>query len=127
MNRTEVSHFFLGRVTDTSRFSKFLEEHYGEDDDLPISEFYGSQGEIFCDHDFMEVGRRGPVGTLEDFFKPYSYSDHWSASVCQAAHLHNMQDANALIFITSTEIKSPRSVKYDGFELVYLGAFEYPI
>ncbi|MEJ7805077.1 MAG: hypothetical protein WKG03_04045 [Telluria sp.] len=50
MRTTQLSHFYLGPVTDSSRFSRLLAEHYSEDDDQPISEFYGSQGEFFCDH-----------------------------------------------------------------------------
>lgn len=127
MRRTEISHFYLGRVIDSSRFSRFLAEHYGEDDSQPISEFYGSQGEHFCDHDFMETGQRQPDASLEEFFAPHSYSDEWSEPLCRTARAANLEDANVLIFINREQVKSPRSVRADGFELEYVGMFEYPI
>lgn len=127
MHRTETSHFYLGRVGDSSRFSRFLAEHYGEDENQPISEFFGSQGEFFCDHDFMETGQRKPGTSLEEFFAPHSYSDKWSGVLCEAARALNLEDADALVFINSEQIKSPRSVRDDAFELVYIGMFEYPI
>ncbi|MBB6583784.1 immunity 22 family protein [Ralstonia solanacearum] len=127
MHKTESSHFYLGRISDTSRFSSFLAEHYGEDENQPISEFYGSQGEFFCDHDFMETGQREPGASLAEFFAPHSYSEEWSQALCEAARAANLEDANALIFINCEQIKSPRSVRGEGFELVYIGKFEYPI
>lgn len=132
MNNTQISHFFLGVVTDRSAFERFLEEHYAEDDDdeddeRPISAFYGSQGEWFCDHDFMETGWRENERTLEEFFQPYSYSEQWSDAVCNAARARNLEHANALIFIAKSEIESPQSVSGDGFELTYVGEFEYRI
>lgn len=127
MHGMEASHFYLGRITDASRFSSFLAEHYGEDESRPVSEFYGSQGEFFCDHDFMETGLRQSGTSLEEFFAPHSYSDKWSEALCEAARAANLGDANALIFINCEQIKSPRSVQGEGFELVYIGMFEYPI
>lgn len=127
MRESETSHFYLGRVTDNTEFSKFLEENYGEDDDEPISEFYGSQGEMFCDHDFMETGLRPTNISLSEFFASHSYADKWSEALIQAAQAMGLEDANALIFINKEEIKFPKSVKREGVELVYVGTFEYPI
>lgn len=127
MRRTETSHFYLGRVTDEDRFEAFLEEDYDREDGEPRSDFYGSQGEFFCDHDFMETGTREPGQSLEAFFAPHSYAEHWLEPVCEAARAARLDDANALLFIRKDEIASPRSVRGDGFELVYLGEFTYPI
>ncbi|MTW10142.1 hypothetical protein GM658_05960 [Pseudoduganella eburnea] len=127
MHESQTSHFYLVRVTENSEFSKFLAEHYSEDDDEPISEFYGSQGEKFCDHDFMETGLRKPNTSLQEFLAPHSYADEWSEALIQEAHTRGLEDANALIFIDKREIDSPRSVKRKGVELFYVGTFEYPI
>lgn len=127
MSRTEISHFYLGRVTDEVRFASFLEEGYEREDGQPRSDFYGSQGEFFCDHDFMETGTREPGQSLDAFFAPHSYADHWSDHVCQAARALQLEDANVLLFIRKDEIASPRSVRGEGFELIYLGEFSYPI
>jgi hypothetical protein len=127
MRKTEISHFYLGRVEDSSRYLAFLKERYDREEDEPLSGFYGSQGELFCDHDFMETGARDPGASLEAFFAPHSYSDQWSTAVCRAARAIQIEDADVLIFISATEIESPRSVKSDGFELIYIGPFEYQI
>lgn len=127
MANTETSHFYLGRVRDKERFSAFLTENYDREDDEPVAEFYSSQGKIFCDHDFLEVGIRKTESSLHEFFKPYSYSEHWSDSICSVAKEMELEDANALIFISKSQISSPRSVEDAGFHLYYIGEYEYPI
>ena len=128
MKSFEISHFYLGKVTDNCQFGNFLEEIYIEkEDDQPLSEFYGSQGEVFCDHDFMEVGFREHQKSLALFFAPYSYAEYWSESVCAKAKTLGLEDANALIFISKEQIDKPRSVAEKGFELVYIGEYKYPI
>ena len=112
MQATAVSHFYLDRVADLSRFTQFLTESYNEDDH-PISELFASQGEIFCDHDCMETGIRHPGTSLEEFFAPYSYAEEWSTRLSQAAILRNLNDANILIFIDRDQVSVPRSVKLD--------------
>ena len=125
---TETSHFFLGRFKNQSLFAKFLKEDFNEDDeDAPISPFYGSQGKTFCDHDSMECGFRGKEPTLKEFFAPYSYAEHWAETLAKKAADAGLEDANALIFISKDQISKPRSVKGDGFTLTYLGTIKYPI
>jgi Immunity protein 22 len=128
MPLTETSHFFLGRFPSENEFAEFLKEDYSrDDDDVPISRFYGSQGETFCDHDFMESGFREEEATLTEFFSPYSYAEHWADELAKRAAKEQLNDANALIFISKGEIDAPRSVQEDGFTLTYLGEIEYPI
>jgi len=127
MKTHEISHFFLGRVSDHSKYNDFLEERYGEDDDTPLSKFCESQGEHFIDHDFMEIGARENEPSLEEFFKPYSYSEHWSNDVIEKANSLQLLDADVLLFVSKEEIKNPKSVKGKGFELVYIGEYGYPI
>ncbi|MBE0459536.1 immunity 22 family protein [Pseudoalteromonas sp. KG3] len=127
MSKTEVSHFYLGRVSDHWKYNAFLEEHYGEDDDEPLSAFCGSQDELFIDHDFMEMGARDDGATVAEFFSPYSYSEHWSEAVAKVASECNLTDANVLLFVSKSEIENPKSISGDGFELIYIGEFEYPI
>jgi hypothetical protein len=129
MPQTETSHFFLGRFRSQTQFSEFLKEDYSrdDDDDTPLSPFYGSQGESFCDHDFMECGFRDKESTLKEFFAPYSYAEHWAKELAKRAADVGLDDANALIFISKPEITKPRSVTGDGFTLTYLGEIQYPI
>jgi Immunity protein 22 len=128
MPSTETSHFFLGRFRSAQQFGEFLKEDYSkDDDDTPLSPFYGSQGETFCDHDFMEHGFRDKEPTLKEFFAPYSYAEHWAEELAKRAADAGLDDANALIFITDSEIANPRSVSGDGFTLTYLGKIKYSI
>ena len=128
MRDTETSHFFLGRFRSERQFSKFLKEDYSkEDDDAPLSPFYGSQDEIFCDHDFMETGFRETRQTLKKFFALYSYSEHWAEELRKRAVDAGLEDANALIVISKDQITQPRTVTGDGFTLTYLGEIKYPI
>jgi hypothetical protein len=128
MTDTETSHFFLGRFQSARDFAKFLKEDFSQDDDdAPISAFYGSQGETFCDHDFMEHGFRNKEQPLKEFLAPYSYAEHWAEELLKKAATAGLDDANALIFISKDQIKKPRSVSGDGFILTYLGKIKYPI
>jgi hypothetical protein len=125
---SETSHFFLGRFKSERLFGKFLKEDYSqEDDDAPLSLFYGSQGETFCDHDFLEHGFRDKKMTLEKFLAQFSYAEHWAEELARRAAEAGLDDANALIFISKAEIKKPQSVNGDGFTLTYLGEIQYPI
>lgn len=127
MRSRETSHFYLGRMTDPLRYAAFLAEHYDREDDEALSAFYASQGESFCDHDFMETGERTPGLSLEAFFEPHSYASEWSAAVCAVARARGLDDANVLLFINADQISAPRSVKDEGFELIYIGSFDYLI
>ncbi len=125
---SEISHFFLGRFKSERLFAKFLEEDYSkEDDDAPLSLFYGSQGETFCDHDFLEHGFRDKKMKLEKFLAQFSYAEHWAEELMKRAAEAGLEDANTLIFISKAEISKPRSVEGDGFILTYLGEIKYPI
>lgn len=128
MPRNETSHFFLGRFPSEQVFIKFLKEAYPTlDDDVPVSPFYDSQGETFCDHDFMESGFRDQEPTLKDFFEQYSYAEYWADELSSRATKLGLDNANALIFISKNQITSPSSVKEEEYSLSYLGEIEYPI
>lgn len=123
---TETSHFFLGKVTDLAEYEAFIAEQY-DDDDTPLSEFCASQGKMFIDHDFMELGFREDGETLAQFFAQYSYAEHWAGALCQRAESQQLTDANALLFVTDSEIAEPRFVSASGFALHYMGKLSYPI
>ena len=124
----ETSHFYLGKISSMKKFEEFMDEDYEqEDQDKSISAFYDSQGEYYCDHDMMEVGIRKEEASLAEFFVPYSYSESWSEELVKRAEKAGLQDSNYLLFITSSEIKEPRSVEIEGFSLHYMGEIEYPI
>ena len=127
MSKTVKSHFYLGNIKDFPKYYAYLEEREREDRSTPLSGFCESQGEKIVDHDFMEYGFRKEHSTLEEFFSMYSYSQHWAKSLTKIAIERQLSDSNTILFIATSEIKEPKSVQADGFELNYVGEFEYPI
>ena len=89
--------------------------------------FRARRGELFYDHDFMETSQRQPGASLEELLAPHSYSQAWSAALCEAARAAHLDSANVLIFLNKDQIEAPRSVCLDGVDLAYVGAFDYPI
>lgn len=127
MQRTDTSHFFVGRFRTEEDLSAFLEEDYSnEDDEVPISQFCASQGETFLDHDLMESGFRDGEPNLREFFDGFSYAEHWADDIASLAAAQGLNDANTLIFISKCEIAAPHSADGEGFSLAYLGEITYP-
>ncbi len=75
----------------------------------------------------MEIGAREKGVSLEEFFKPYSYSEHWSKELVKKATNLKLMDADVLLFVSKEEIDRPKSVSGEGFELTYTGEISYPI
>jgi len=127
MSESQVAHFFLGSFASERALLDFIEEDYFVDDHEPISQFCGSQGETFIDHDVMETGFRVSQPTLSTFFETYSYATQWSDELALRAAGMKLADANSLIFIAESEIEFPRSVAGNGFALTYLGRIAYQL
>ena len=130
--RTEKSHFWIGKFDTKDLYLDFV----GEDDsryeledydDIPISKFAKSQGEIWLDHDFMESGFEEPNKDVKIQFDKYSYAYNWGKELEKRCLKLTEPDNNTLIFINEHQIKNPSSVKGDGFILEYIGIIEYDI
>ncbi|AXT59258.1 hypothetical protein D1816_02470 [Aquimarina sp. AD10] len=130
--RTEKSHFWIGKFESEKLYYDFV----GEDDsryeledydDVPVSKFAESQGEIWIDHDFMESGFEKPIKDIKNQFKKYSYSYNWGTEFENRYSKLNESEYNTLIFINADQIKNPRSIKDTGIVLKYLGVIEYEI
>jgi len=130
--RTEKSHFWIGRFESEKLYFDFV----GEDDsryeledydDVPISKFAESQGEIWIDHDFMESGFEEPKADIKKQFDKYSYAYNWGVELEKRCSKLTKSDNNTLIFINENQIKEPNSVYEKGFTLEYLGTIEYEI
>lgn len=130
--RTEKSHFWVGKFDTESIYFDFV----GEDDsrykledydDVPVSKFAESQGEIWIDHDFMESGFEEPNADIKVQFNKYSYSNFWGEEFEKRCSKLGESAHNVLVFITDHQIEKPRSVSGKGFTLDYLGTIQYPI
>lgn len=129
---TKKSHFWIGKFESKELFFDFIKEDQSryelEDyDDVPISKFAKSQGEIFIDHDFMESGFEELTKDIKIQFEKYSYAYSWRKELeLKCSKLAETKN-NTLIFIKESEIEKPTSVSGDGFTLEYLGPIAYEI
>lgn len=130
--KTEKSHFWIGKFDSEDLYFDFIGEDNSryelEDyDDVPVSKFAKSQGEIWIDHDFMESGFEKPNKDIKIQFDKYSYAYNWGKELEKRCSEFTPLENNTLIFINENQIKKPSSVKGNGFNLEYLGIIEYEI
>ncbi|WP_394747432.1 immunity 22 family protein [Spongiimicrobium salis] len=132
MARTEKSHFWVGRFTSEELYFDFVGEDHSryelEDyDDVPISKFAASQGEVWIDHDFMESGFEEPQAHIKEQFGHYSYAKNWGTELEQQCAGRIPKNSNVLVFLNENQIAKPQSVEGPDFELIYIGVLEYEI
>jgi len=130
--RTEKSHFWIGKFDSEDLYFDFVGEdnsRYELDnyDDIPVSKFAKSQGEIWIDHDFMESGFEEPNKDIKIQFNKYSYSFNWGKELEKRCLKLTESENNTLIFINEDQIEKPNSVSGNGFTLEYMGTIEYEI
>ncbi|PKB43052.1 immunity protein 22 of polymorphic toxin system [Cellulophaga sp. RHA19] len=130
--RTEKSHFWIGKFDSEDLYFDFVGEddsRYELDDydDVPVSKFAKSQGEIWIDHDFMESGFEKPNKDIKIQFDKYSYAYNWGKELEKRCSKLTQLENNTLIFINENQIEKPNSVNGNGFTLEYLGTIEYEI
>lgn len=130
--KTEKSHFWIGKFESENLYFDFVGEDNSryelEDyDDVPISKFAKSQGEIWIDHDFMESGFEKPNNDIKTQFGKYSYAYNWGKELEKRCLKLTESENNTLIFISESQIKNPTSTNGKGFSLEYLGTIEYEI
>ena len=128
----EKSHFWVGKFESEALYFDFVAEDDSryelEDyDDIPVSKFAASQGEVWIDHDFMESGFEPNQVSLKKQFAPYSYAYDWGAELEKRCANLKLEGANTLIFLNEGQISNPVSVDGPGFKLVYVGVIAYEI
>ena len=121
MKRIQKNHFWLGAFLNKNVFFDYFGEEYSEDDNVPISKFAKDQGECWYDHDFVEMGFNESANSVQELVKPYSYSDQYAAELAAKADELQIHKPNSFVFIETRQIKVPRTVKNNEFELHYLG------
>lgn len=103
---------------------KYFEENYDQDDDSPISEFAGDQGESWIDHDFMEIGFNDSPKDISDLVKGYSWSDKYVSELTLKVEESKIARYNSFVLLDSGQVKKPCSVNKKGIKLHYMGQFE---
>ena len=118
----ENSHIWLGQFLPGSP-DDFFEEQYGRDDGEPLSQFAGSQGETWYDHDWIEISFLDDLESVRSLVEGHSYSETYlDAVVAQAATL-GIEQANVFILADKEQFAAPRSVNGPNYRLWYLGEF----
>jgi outer membrane murein-binding lipoprotein Lpp len=104
--------------------TSYFEEHYEEDnDDVPISEFAGDQGELWIDHDFMEFGFTTLPSSIAELVTGHSWSDEYVDELTKRVAKNGMSRFNSFAFVTAGNVKNPISVTKEGVELHFMGQF----
>ena len=121
---TKQNHIWVGLFAKS--LEGYFEEIYPEDDDeIPISKFAEEQGQLYYDHDFVELSfLKKPTG-LRKLIDGHSYSDQYIDAVIEAAAKVGFESANVFVMGDSEEFEAPRSVEGEDYQLTYLGVFEY--
>lgn len=105
------------------RQGQYFEENYNDDDDSPISAFANDQGEVWIDHDFMEVGFKSKPKDVKNLVQGHSWSDKYAKALAERVAAKNINGFNTFVLLDVEQVKSPCSVHKEGIELHYLGQF----
>lgn len=134
-----LSHFWIGRCESDARLGALLSEaaYWAiEDDDArdeaPLSEFTASQGESWCDHDFLEAGWETKGRTIAERFGAYSWCVQWAAALETRAADLGVADPNSFIMLGGDpdrpedwRMTAPRDITAEGVDLKYAGEIRF--
>lgn len=124
--KTETSHIWIGRFSENAP-SNFFEERHDREDDEAVSLFAQSQGELWYDHDFMEISYVNAAVDIAELVAGHSYSEQYLDAVLAAAKDGEIDTANVFVLASESEFALAVPVSGDGYELWYLGKFTYNI
>ncbi|MGX5202224.1 hypothetical protein [Aliikangiella sp. IMCC44632] len=87
MSKSYKWDFWIGNfLTPELQGGYFKEDYDPDDDDDPISKFAEDQGEVWYDHDFLEMGFKSSPTLMSDLVTGYSWCDQYEAGL-KFAHL----------------------------------------
>jgi len=127
----ERSHHWVGYFPSQERFSRFMEESYSDDDDVPMNEFCASQGTTWYDHDWIGASYE-PEKSVEDYFNEtsWAYGEGENTRLLELALQTGMKVINTYItfyeyskYVKDEGCPGPRSFSGVDYELVYLGRY----
>lgn len=118
----EVLDIWVGFIS-PSRQGSYFEERYDKDDDTPISDFAGDQGELWIDHDFMEVGCAESPSSIADLVNGHSWSDQYGEELAKRVADRKLPQQNCFVLLTAGHVAAPHSVESSDVKLTYMGQF----
>jgi hypothetical protein len=119
----EILDIWVGYFPPGRQPEYFKEIYDEEDDDAPISEFAADQGEVWLDHDFMELGSKDSPDGIKDLVAGYSWSDQYADELTNRVNEQGIERFNSFVLLTAGEVSTPCSVHKNGVELHYMGQF----
>jgi hypothetical protein len=138
--KTLLGQFWAGHFPSDAAFEAFVEEdeaYYSEANDegdgpLPLSQFAGSQGAHWYDHDFMEVGKVA-TDTVPTKAIVASYSEFWAEEFVRRAAAAAITPTHLIMVLVHNRAEGrefwdfPQPASFTGpdFTLIYLGEIEF--
>ena len=122
IDMTDTLHVWAGRFGTADALHAFLDESYGDDDDVPISAFAASQGVSFYDHDWLECRFNDDAAPQDEFIAagvPAPYGD----TAASRARERDIDGVDSVILFAEAWDGTPRSSAADP-TLWYLGEFD---
>lgn len=119
-------HYWVGHFQSPELFGDYVEENDEADaEEIPLSKFCTAQGEMWIDHDFMEMGYLSESDDLGEAFLG-SYGASFKTALFSAHRKLPKRKINCFITIyDESSVEKPRSVTGTGYWLEYLGKFQY--
>ena len=119
-------HYWVGHFQSSDLFGEYVQENDDADaEEIPLSKFCTEQGEMWIDHDYMEMAYLNEVYDIDESFVG-SYGASFKSGVFSAYRKLPTRKINCFITIYhAPAVENPRSVKGTGYWLEYLGTFPY--
>jgi hypothetical protein len=121
----EIVDVWACRFPSQAAFEEYMRELPREDSDEPLSEFISDQCQEWYDHDFLGCHFHGePSLDVERLLRDgHAFAASYAASAADAPRRLNLGPANATITMWGEEVRSPRSVHRNAYQVDYLGRF----
>lgn len=143
---TKTTQFWVGHADDSVTFWAMFgerafpepqtEEEEWQQDDLPISHFAETQGEIFIDHDYTEGAYVGKDGLWLDRVRDHSWGTFWAEEVLIRARNAGHPAPNAFFMCgcdsggtreAKRQINDPKDIDTNGVQMAYIGEVTHRI
>ncbi len=116
----KVAHIWAARFKSDDEQEEIFEElEWRGNDQEPITLFAKSQNELFYDHDFFYISKKG------DFLSDNSIQGASRAAIVDKLSELLCNDYDSLIVGDEEDFKSPKSCTINNSEVVYLGKYNH--
>jgi hypothetical protein len=138
--KTLLSQFWAGHFPSDAAFEAFVREddayeydrNHEDDGRVPLSQFAGSQGQHWYDHDFMEVGKVGTSAVPTEAICA-SFSESWAGEFVRRAAAAAITPTHLIMVGIDRpaggpeyrQFPNPGSVTSSDYTLIYLGEIEF--